>query len=213
VTADEGSTAPYSPPGGPFTPPPSPSVPPPPTFGSGGGRRPRGGGVAIALGIVAIVLAVAALIVALVRGGGPSTPATPTAQPTTSSTTAPANTTAPDKALCEAIAPLIKESSARKNAFTDSGPDGSPERDAALQDFRDKTQDWVGRAQAALDEHADPPRFFTRTLQRYIDDMRMLASNLRPGPITPSNDAGWRDSVFALAGPYDVCGKLGIPLW
>jgi hypothetical protein len=162
---------------------------------------------------VAIVLSVAALIVALVRGGD-SRPVTPTAQPSASSTpTTSGNTTAADKALCEAIAPLMKESSARKNAFTDSGPDGSPERDAALQDFRDKTQDWVGRAQAALDEHADPPRFLTRTLQRYIDDMRMLASNLHPGPLSPSNEAGWRDSVFALAGPFEVCGKLGIPLW
>jgi len=163
---------------------------------------------------VAIVLAVAALVVALVRGGGSSTQTTATAQPTPSSTsTAGGDTTAADKALCEAIAPLMKESSARKNAFTDSGPDGSPERDAALQEFRDKTSDWAGRAQSALDEHAAPPRFLTRTLQRYVDDMRMLASNLRPGPISPSNDAGWRDSVFALAGPYEVCGKLGIPLW
>jgi hypothetical protein len=163
---------------------------------------------------VAIVLAVAALIVALVRGGESSTPTTPTAKPTTSSApTAGGDTIVADKALCEAIAPLMKESSARKNAFTDSGPDGSPERDAALQDFRDKTEDWVGRAQAALGDHSDPPRFLTRTLQRYIDDMRMLASNLHAGPISPSNEAGWRDSVFALAGPFEVCGKLGIPLW
>jgi len=107
----------------------------------------------------------------------------------------------------------MKESSARKNALTDAGPDGSSERDAGLQDFSNKTQDWVRRVQKVLDDHAEPSRFLTRTLQRYIDDMRMLASNLRPGPISPSNEAGWRDSVFALAGPFEVCGELGIPLW
>jgi hypothetical protein len=162
---------------------------------------------------VAIVLAVAALVVALVRGGESSTPTTPTAQPTPPSPSAPADTTAADKALCEAIAPLIKESSARKNAFTSLGPSGSPDRDAGLPKFVTDTQDWVRRAEEALDEHAEPPRFLTRTLQRYVDDMRMLASNLRPGPISPSNNAGWTDSIFALAGPFEVCGDLGIPLW
>jgi hypothetical protein len=187
-------------------------VPPPTAFVSGGGRR-RGVGIAIALGIVAVLVAVAALVVALTRGGESSAPASPTAQPSTSSTAAAADTSAADKALCEAIAPLMKESSGQKNAFTDLGPDGSPQRDAGLQSFRDETQDWVTRAQAALDEHADPPRFLTRTLQRYMDDMRMLSSNLRPGPMTNSNAAGWSDSVFALAGPIEVCGKLGVPLW
>jgi hypothetical protein len=163
--------------------------------------------------VVGILLSAAALVVALTRGGQ-SAPATPTAQPSPSSTAAPSgDTTAADKALCEAIAPLIKESSTRKNAFTDLGPDGTPERDAGLPDFRDKTQDWARRAQQVLDQHAAPPRFLTRTLQRYIDDMRMLASNLRPGPITNSNAAGWSDSVFALAGPFEVCSKLGLPLW
>ena len=179
------------------------------------GGSPRRRSVLTAIGVLlAIAIAIAALIVALVRGGDTSAPATPTAQPSASSTAAPSSdTSAADKALCESIAPLMKESSTRKNAFTDLGPDGSPQRDAGLQTFRDETQDWVTRAQAALDEHADPPRFLTRTLQRYIDDMRMLSSNLRPGPITNSNAAGWSDSVFALAGPFEVCGKLGVPLW
>jgi hypothetical protein len=188
-------------------------VPPPTAFVSGSGR-PRGVGIAIALGIVAVLVAVAALVVVLVRGGESSAPASPTAQPSTSSTAAAsADTSVADNALCNAIAPLIKESSEQKNAFTDLGPDGSPQRDAGLQSFRDETQDWVTRAQAAFDEHAGPPRFLTRTLQRYMDDMRMLSSNLRPGAMTNSNAAGWSDSVFALAGPIEVCGKLGVPLW
>jgi hypothetical protein len=190
-------------------------VPPAPVpYAPQGGSR-RGRGVLTGIGVsLAIVLSATALIVALIRGEGSHAPTTPTAQTTSTSTpVAGADTTAADKALCEAIAPLIKESSGQKNAFTDLGPDGSPQRDAGLQSFSDETQDWVTRAQAALDEHADPPRFLTRTLQRYMDDMRMLSSNLRPGPMTNSNAAGWSDSVFALAGPIEVCGKLGVPLW
>jgi hypothetical protein len=172
------------------------------------------GGVAIALGIVAIVLAVAALIVTLVRGGESSGPATPTAQPTASSVpTASGDTSAADKALCEAIGPLIKESSEQKNAFVALGRTGTPERDAGVQDFRDKTQDWAHRAQEVLDKDTAPPRYFTRTLQRYIDDMRLIAANLRTGPATDSDAAAWNDSLVALAGPFEVCGKLGIPLW
>src|ERR1700736_6924547 len=109
VTADGGSPAPYSPPGGPYASS-GPSVPPPPAFGSSGGRRPRSAGVAVALGGVAVVVAVAALIVALVRGGESSAPATPTAQSPTALTAAPSSdTTAADKALCEAIAPLMAD--------------------------------------------------------------------------------------------------------
>lgn len=189
-------------------------MPPPPSFGFGDGRRVRGWGLAIALGVVATVLAVAALIVALVRGGDSSSSATPTPQPTTSSTpTAGRDTTAADKVLCEAIAPLMKESSERKTAFVALGRTGTPERDAGVQDFRDETQDWVRRAQNVLDEHAAPPRYFTRTLQRYIDDMRLIAANMRTGPATESDTAAWNDSLVALAGPFEVCGKLGIPLW
>lgn len=214
MTADGGAPGPYPPPGGPFTPQPVPSVPDPSAFGSGGGRRPRGGGIAIALSSVAIMLAVAALVVAIVRGGESSGPATPTAQPTMSSTpTARGDTTDADKALCEAIAPLIKESSARKNVFVALGPTGTPERDAGVQDFRDKTQDWAHRAQEVLDKDAAPPRYFTRTLERYIDDMRLIAANLRAGPATESDTAAWNDSLVALAGPFEICGKLGIPLW
>jgi hypothetical protein len=188
-------------------------VPPPTAFVSGGGRR-RGAGIAIALGIVAVLVAVAALVVALTRGGESSAPASPMAQPSTSSTAGTAaDTSAADKALCGAIAPLIKESTAEKNAYASLGPTGSAERDAGLPDFVNKTQDWARRAQQALDDHANPPRYFTRTLQRYIDDMRLLVANLRPGPAADSDTAAWTDSLVALAGPFEVCGKVGVPLW
>lgn len=126
VTADGGSPTPYLPPGGPFATPPGPSVPPPPAFGSGGGGRGRG--VLTAIGVVlAVVLSAAALIVALVRGGASPTPGTPSAQSATPSTsTAGTDTTAADKALCDAIAPLMTESNKEANDWASSGEQGTP---------------------------------------------------------------------------------------
>ncbi len=211
MTANGGSTPPYSPSGGPFVPSPGPPLPTQPGFSSGGARS-RGAGIAIPLATVAVVLAAAALIVSVVRGGHSSAPASPTAQPSTSPTAA-SDTSAADKELCQAIAPLIKESTSDKKAYTDLGQTGTPERDAGLPDFVSKTQDWANRAQEALDSHTEPPRYFTRTLQRYIDDMRLLSANLRPGPAADSDTAAWTDSLVALAGPFEVCGRLGVPLW
>jgi hypothetical protein len=211
VTADGGSTAPYSPPGGPFTPSPGPSAPPPPAFGSGGGRRPRGGGVAIALGIVAIVLAVAALIVALVRGGESSTPTTPTAKPATSSApTAGGDTSAADKALCEAIAPLMADSNRQANDWVGLGDQGSPARDAALTKFVNDTKDWVRRAQTVLDAHPGANPFLDRTLQRYIDDLALYVTNVSPGPKQVYDAAAWNDSLVAYGAPKSICRDLGI---
>jgi hypothetical protein len=160
------------------------------------------------------VLSAAALIVALVRGGASPTPGTPSAQSATPSTsTAGTDTTAADKALCDAIAPLIKESTEQKNAFVALGHTGTPERDAGIPDFRSKTQEWVGQAQQVLDEHSIPPRYVTRTLQRYIDDMRLYVASIRPGPATDADTATWTDSLATLGGPFEVCNALGVSLW
>jgi hypothetical protein len=162
---------------------------------------------------VAIVVAVAALVVALVRGGA-SSPNTPIARSETQSTAMTgADTTAADKALCGAIAPLIKESTEQKNAFVALGHTGTPERDAGIPEFRSKTQDWVGQAQQVLDEHSIPPRYVTRTLQRYVDDMRLYVASIRPGPATDADTATWTDSLAALGGPFEVCNALGVSLW
>ena len=162
---------------------------------------------------LALLLSAAALIVALTRGGNQSSAPTPVATPTASQPTATVDTTAADKALCEAIAPLIKESSEQKNAFVALGRTGTPERDGGIPEFVNKTQDWVGRGQRVLDEHAEPPRYISRTLQRYIDDMRMYASGIRPGPATDADTAAWTDSLVALSGPFEVCTDVGIQLW
>jgi hypothetical protein len=128
--------------------------------------------------------------------------------------TAPAgSTTADDKALCEAIAPLIKESTASGKTFTSLGDPGSPDRDAATPAFVTNTTGWINRAQPVLDAHAVPPRYLTRSLQRYIDDMHMFVGSVRPGQGTAADKAAWEDSLVALSGPYEVCDGVGVPLW
>jgi hypothetical protein len=64
-----------------------------------------------------------------------------------------------------------------------------------------------------LDEHSIPPRYVTRTLQRYIDDMRLYVASIRPGPATDADTATWTDSLAALGGPFEVCNALGVSLW
>jgi hypothetical protein len=160
---------------------------------------------------VAIVLAVAALNVALVRGGESSGPATPTAQPTTSSTpTASGDTSAADKALCEAIAPLMAASNTQANDLAGVGEQGTPAADAALPKFIGDTKDWVRRAQAVVDQHPDANSFFRRTLQRYIDDMSLYVINVQPGPKQIYDSAAWADSLVAYGGPKSICRDLGI---
>jgi hypothetical protein len=163
-------------------------------------RRPSRTAVGI---VLAILLAVTALVIALVSLL--SRPA-PTAGPSSS----PQATTAADKALCQAIGPLMKENDDRSNAFLASGQPGTPERDAALPKFVSDTQDWARRSQQVLDAHANPPRFTTRALQRYIDDMQLFVASVRPGPGTQYDEAAWADNIVAYGGPLATCQQLGI---
>ena len=202
-----GYSAPPAPPGFLPAPPPGPPAYPRPAAYGPTPRRFRG--VLAGIGIVvAIALAAAALVVSLTN-----THETPAAQPTAPPADQPASTTGADRALCEAIAPLIKESSAAAKAYTATGNAGTPARDAATPGFISQTNDWIKRAQPVLDEHAAPPRYLTRSLQRFIDDMHMFASSVQPGPSSAADTAAWNDSLVALSGPYQVCGDLGVPLW
>jgi hypothetical protein len=137
------------------------------------------------------------------------------AQPTSQATIQAAATTDSDKALCETIAPLIKESNADAKAFVALGNYGTPERDAGISAYVAHTTDWVKRAQSVVDQHMTTARadYLTRSLQRFIDDVRAYASNIRPGPATDGDTAAWNDSLVALAGPLDACADLGVPLW
>ena len=164
-------------------------------------RRPS----RIAVGVVlAILLAVTALVIALV-----SLLSEPAPAPVANSSNPQAATVA-DKALCQAIGPLMKENDDRSNAFLASGQPGTPQRDAALPKFVSDTQDWARRTQQVLDAHATPPRFTTRALQRYIDDMQMFVASVRPGPGTQYDEAAWTDSIVAYGGPLAACQQLGV---
>jgi hypothetical protein len=139
-------------------------------------------------------------------------PAAPAAQPS-QRTNQSASTADSDKALCEAIAPAIKESNAEAKAFVALGHTGMPERDAGIPAYVAQTEDWVKRAQSVLDAHLTPSSYLTRSLQRYIDDVHAYVGNIRPGPASDGDTAAWNDSLVALSGPFEVCGDLGVPLW
>jgi hypothetical protein len=193
-----------------------PQPPPPPYVPAGPFvQRPRRVGVLLAaIGIVvAIGLATPAVVVSLIsahRNATPGAASQPASQPTTQ-----AASNADDKVLCEAIAPLIKEAAADGKAFVALGDYGTPARDAGIDGFANKTADWVKRVQAVADQHMTtaPPDYLMRSLQRFIDDRRAYASNIRPGPVTDGDKAAWGDSLVAAAGLFEVCGDLGVPLW
>jgi hypothetical protein len=104
----------------------------------------------------------------------------------------------------------MKQSTDQRNALVGSGPPGSPAQDAALPKFSTDTTEWAEQAQKALNEHSEPPRHLTRTLQRYIDDMLLFVESVRPGPGTKYDEAAWVDSTVALGGPMRVCYDLGV---
>jgi hypothetical protein len=157
----------------------------------------------MAVGVaLAISLALAALVIALMS---PNSQPTPAARPSN-----PQAGTAADKSLCQAIGPLMKENDDRSNAFLATGEPGSPQRDAALGKFVSDTQDWARRTQQVLDAHATPPRFTTRALQRYIDEMQLFVASVRPGSGTQYDEAAWTDSIVAYGGPLAACQQLGI---
>jgi hypothetical protein len=184
-------------------------LPPQPGFTSGG-ARPRGAGIAVALATVAVVLAAAALIVAVVRGGQSPAPATPTAPPSTSPTPAASDTEVADKALCQAIAPLMAESNKQANDWVALGEQGSPARDGALPKYVSDTKDWVRRAEAVVDAHLGINPFLIRTLHRYIDDLSLYVTNVGPGPKQIYDAAAWNDSLVAYGGPKSICLDLGV---
>jgi len=189
---------PYMPPGG-YAPPPQPP--------------PRNRGLLITAGLVtAILLATAALVVGIIAISRPtaSAPANRKAPATSPTTSAATHTTAADRELCEAIAPLIRESADAGRGFVNLGPTGTPARDAGIPQYQASVSDWVERIQPILDQHPDADAFFKRTLQRFIDDTRIYATSIRPGPETDADAAAWNDKLVAIGGPFDVCHRLGV---
>lgn len=192
-------------PNGPVYPPQQPPAGPSPTTA----RAPNKSGL-LASGIaLAALLAIAALalsIIAVVRGPEPSPPEeAPQAEPQE------IFVEDADKALCKVIGPLMREESDRANAFLATGDPNSPGRKAAIPRFKAETLDWADRIQSILNEHADPPRYLTRTLQQYIDGMLLYSENMYPEKEPDAYDTTTYDSAaVAYGGPLGTCNKVGI---
>ena len=168
-------------------------------------QRQRPSRLPVALATLAVLLAGAALVVSLVRE--PKAPAPPPPAPPQSQTVDQEifNDEA-DRPLCEAIAPLMRENDDQTRAFSQHKA-GTPEQISALVDYRKFMEDWAPRAQAVVNEHADPPRYLTRMLQRFIDDMLLYV-----GLKTVSDEVGvntWKLSLTDYNGPASVCERLG----
>jgi hypothetical protein len=158
--------------------------------------------------VLAVLLGVAALVLSIIgvtRGPEPQP-----APPTSEALPQELFVDEADKSLCEAIAPLMREESERGKAFIKSDPD-SPERKAAIPPFRSETLEWAGRIQTILNEHGDPPRYLTRTLQQYIDGMLLYSENLHEDRAPdPYDNTAYEAAIIAVGGPLATCYKVGV---
>lgn len=187
-----------------------PSVTPPPSFQPP--RPPRRAGLWI-LAVVAAVCSVAAMVlgglalskVSQVQSSPPAAPATvaaPVAAPQLFDDPA-------DRALCQAIPDLMRERDKADNAFQ-ALPAGSGERSAAIPGYKAGVQDWAGRMEAVLASHAQPDRYLTRTLQRYIDDTLLYAQNIYPNKSDRFDKPTWDAGAVDYGGALGRCNQLGL---
>lgn len=163
--------------------------------------------------LIAAVVAAAALVVAiiaLVQGHTSSPPPAPPASTSVAPHAASQDVAAANRALCNAIAPLMTEDNQVAKAFSSLGPPGSPARDAGNGKFIDETKDWVKRIQPVIDAHPDVDPYFHRSLQRFVDDQRFLVADLEAGPWQPYDQTIWNDSLAAGSGPLSICWDLGV---
>jgi hypothetical protein len=196
-----------NPPPGSYPPPGGYAQAPPPT------PRPRKRGLLVAVSLVmSILLATAALVVGVIAISRPTSSPSPNRTPPAASPTAagPSDTTAADRDLCQAVAPLIRENADAGKGFVNLGPAGTPARDAGIPQYQDSVSDWVNRIQPILDQHPDADPFFRRTMQRFIDDSRIYAASIRPGPENDADAAAWNDKLVAIGGPFEICHQLGV---
>jgi hypothetical protein len=104
----------------------------------------------------------------------------------------------------------MTESDSVTNAYIDSGGATSPERNAARPKFVSDTRDWTSRIQPIIDAHPDVDPYFARTLQRFVDDRRLLITDLDAGPSLPYDETVYSDSMAAYNGPLRTCYDLGV---
>lgn len=196
-----------------------PGAPPTPPVAPPGGNRPyaplpprrsTSKASAIATG-VAIVIATAALVVGTIGLVRPSTSAAPVAGTTLPpSPHTAADSTAANRSLCTAIAPLMSESNRTAQVYSNLGPANSSDWNAGIPKFLSDTKDWVGRIQPVIDGHPDADPYLRRSIQRFVDDRRYLVADLEAGPWQPYDQTIWNDSLSALGGPLSICWDLGV---
>jgi uncharacterized membrane protein len=183
-----------------------PLPPVPQQFGAPVSRRSPLLGIGV---IVAILLGATALVVSLTGVGRQSVQST-TATSASATPAAGGDTTEADRALCQAIAPVMTDADKAANDWTAQGEQGTPSSDAALPKFVSDSRDHAKRLQESLDSHSEVQPFFRRTLQRYIDDLSLYVANVRPGAKQPYDATMWSESLGAYGGPLSICQGLGI---
>jgi hypothetical protein len=159
--------------------------------------------------IVAILLGAAALIVSLTHLGS-TTQSSAATTPASATPSASGDTTEADRALCQAIAPLIKEGAQDGKDFVNLGHTDTPERDAGIPDYKSQVDAWVERIQPVLDQHANPSRYLTRMTQMFIDFTHSYADNVRPGPEREADATAWNSRTVAFGAAYQICPKFGV---
>ncbi|WP_373145954.1 hypothetical protein [Mycobacterium marinum] len=165
--------------------------------------------------VVVGVVGIAALVVAIIALAKASSQSSVASPPLGSSSASPAptragDTSTADRALCEAIAPLMAESDSATTAYINTGTSQSPERIAATPKYVTATQDWASRIQPVIDDHPDVDPYLKRTLQRFVDDMRLYVTDLDAGPSLSYDDTVYADSMAAYNGPLRTCWDLGV---
>lgn len=105
----------------------------------------------------------------------------------------------------------MREQSDRTRNWQNIGDAASPERLAAVPKYKADTLDWATRIEPLLNEHAEPPRYLTRTLQRYIDGMLLYSENMYPdrGPDSFDNTT-YESAIVDYGGPLGTCYKVGV---
>ena len=188
--------------------------PPPPPWPPQPGTKQQHRGLLVPIGVgVAVLLAAAALAVALVNGNGKASPAP---GPTQSANPGPSEVLVDDadRSLCLAIAPLMIESQDTRKTFQAVGPQNSPERKFSIPKFERDTNDWARRIQQVLNDNAEPPRYLTRVLQRYIDDMTIYVVTLSPVRDSSSYETPIYDlTIMDFSGIMGRCLDVDAPWW
>src|SRR5581483_7852324 len=87
---------------------------------------------------------------------------------------------------------------------------GSPEEAAAMPDYKAFIENWAKQIQQILNQHLEPPRYLTRTLQAYIDDNLLYAELVQPGRVDPYDRPTWTQGAIDYGGPLGTCSKLGV---